>query len=91
MCEFIKATVGAVKLNRVRWIDPALASFEIRHYASYPFTNISTKYKIKFKLGLEMVKAEDDGRVSLAFNIPNLTPVVLSVEVYAMTLFIQLT
>jgi len=30
--EFIKATVEAVKLNRVPWIDPALSSFEIRHY-----------------------------------------------------------
>jgi len=42
---------------------------------------------MKFKLGLETVKAEDDGGVSLAINIPNLTPVVLSVEVHPFTPF----
>jgi hypothetical protein len=36
---------------------------------------------MKVKLGVEIVNAEDDGGLSLAINIPNFHPVVLSIEV----------
>ena len=79
--RLVDASLEALKLGRVPWIDKALSIFRTRYDFPIPPTNFSTTHKMMFKLGIELVRAEDDGGISLAINIPNLKPVVLSVEV----------